>query len=86
MPIIPSNKGLPQSAINQAKESIETVLVNHIKGKNAAERIERATADIIGAISHMLTIREVRESKLGATVMTESASHKPSKINKPRTM
>jgi len=76
--------GTPANAIEQARTVINIALVNHIKGKNAEERIQRAADDVVGVIAHMLTIREVRDKGTGATVMTESASMNPSAGNKPR--
>lgn len=77
MPLVPSNRDKKQieDVHTIVYETVVARLGNHIKGKNAAERIHNAAADIVSSISHLLTVREdVNPSPIGATIMTPSAS------------
>ena len=63
----------------EAMELVVTALTESLKpffkGKNSSERLTEAVAAAATSIAHLVTTREnVPNKKLGATVMTESAS------------
>ena len=85
MPFIPSNKDKPtQSVTDMATENVAAALAPFIKGKNVNLRLAEATAAVVSSIEHMLTMREVRQQPLGATVMTEGASARKEPGSVPR--
>lgn len=62
-------------ALNIARGLLEEALAPHFKGKNKAERLEKALNDVMESISHLLTTSEdAKKNKLGVTVMTHDAS------------
>lgn len=70
-----------------AYENIKGVLKGYIKGKNAEERVEAAALDVLNSVSHLLTLQTNHKSgKMGATVMTESASINKNPGSAPRLM
>lgn len=66
------------SNLDISRELIAKALTDHIKGKNATERLERATSDVLGAIAHLISVRTPgAPQKRGVTIMTEGASMSP---------
>ena len=85
MPFIPSNKDEPiatQDTVTMAGENIAAALKPFFVDSD--EKLAEATKAALDSINHMLTMREVRQSRLGATVMTESASARKRPGSTPR--
>ncbi len=85
MPFIPSNKDKPivtQDTVNMASENIAAALKPFFVGSD--KKLPEAVTAVLNSIKHMLTMREVRQSPLGATVMTESASARKQPGSTPR--
>jgi len=75
MPFIPTKKDMaPENVLELCRENLRVSLAPYFKGKNAANRLEDAVHVATHSIAHMLTMRAVRNSPLGATVMTEAAA------------
>ena len=79
MPIIPSNAGkknksLHLDAIDTVRNKLIIVLGPFFYGKGREKRLEKAVDNCISTIAGFITTRESPKQKLGATVMTESAS------------
>ena len=72
-------------AVDMAAALRRGALRPHFKGKTAEARLEKATVDALGAVAHLITVRQdVKKNRLGATVMTEGASQ--FKTRPPRTL
>ena len=75
MPFIPSKKdAAPENVLELCRGCLRESLAPFFKGKNAASRLEEAVHVGTSSISHMLTMRAVRSTPLGATTMTEAAA------------
>lgn len=75
-----SPKDLPsqissRDALTSARHALKESLRPFFKGKNAEQRLEDAALAALQSIDHLITTQpEASNRKLGATVMTESAS------------
>lgn len=70
--------------IDAVRKLVREALSGYVGGKNKEAKLEEATTEVVGAISHLITLHETKPKRLGATIMTESAS--VSKVAKPRTV
>ena len=87
MPFIPPNKDMaPENVMELCRQCLRESLAPYFKGKNASSRLEEAVMAATNSIGHMLTMRAVRKDPLGATVMTEGASHTKRPGSVPRNM
>ena len=76
-----------KSNVEVTGELLAEALRPYFKGKNATARFNNAVSDAIGAIAHLVTVRDnVKKGKLGATVMTERASINKQPGTAPRTL
>lgn len=90
MPFIPPQKDMaPENVLELCREQLRVSIKPYFKGKGAASRLEEAVCVATNSIAHMLTLRAVRKSPLGATIMTESAASRTKDgdfHSKPRTL
>lgn len=55
-------------------DAIKSALQKHFKGKNAEERLEAATRDVVTTVKLIQSENNKPAKKLGVTIMTEKAS------------
>lgn len=87
MPFIPPKQNqAPENVLELCRENLRVSLRPYFKGKAAQDKLEEAVNVATNSISHMLTMRAVRSSPLGATIMTERASAVKKPGSTPRTV
>ena len=87
MPFIPPAKDdLPFSIMELARNNIAEALTPYLKDKVHSAIFDEAVNATLLSITHMLTMREIRKSPLGATIMTERASAVKKPGSAPRTI
>lgn len=62
--------------IELAKGIIREALAPYFKGSRNVKRHKNATEDVLEAVSHLVKTSPAPKNRLGATVMTESASQR----------
>jgi hypothetical protein len=66
------------------RKLVREALDGYVGGKNKEAKLDEATTEVVGAISHLISLNESKPKRMGATILTEAASL--SKTLKPRTI